>query len=638
MLTIISHQFIRGYIPQSFLPTTKILLSYSPSSINPKKIEFFVANFFELFEKEEKIKSLSKLQDIYKTFNSDDMKVFKIICLILELSAEACGMPKVNSRFTQKKANDHRIFLQLFCEEPDQNFSYIFALIQELVTVFNQSMQDDDQRLNDLSVFKTLLKDIKSISPKGVNTIKFIQAASALNIPCRKVANNIYQFGWGRKSKWFDSSFTDKTPTVSANLAKNKIACNLFLKGAGFPVPRSRLIKSINDAIKVANLFSYPVVIKPTNLDQGIGVYCDLKTTSEIEDAFKKVSKISSQIMIEEHIGGKDYRLQVCEGEVYWAIERKGPTVIGDGEKSIEELITTFNEVRALNNKTSELTFPLIELNQDIVDYLRVNKHKLEDIPIKGQEIKLRAANNISGGGTMFPALNIAHEDNITLAIDVAKCLRLDIAGIDLIIPDISISWKEQKSAICEVNAMPQISSGRHQYILKKTMPENGRIPTVLFLGNFIDTPQYQSLISLAALKKLNIGTATSGEVWFNGKRGAATESLLQSSNRLISDPSIDVIFMHINLKDQFYLAFPVDKFDAIVIVDKFVDELKNNFGWFENLTLFSNRILSLKEEAFQIANVLKQSKFKIEEITTEKLNTFIDELLDNYVNQTFNR
>jgi hypothetical protein len=169
-------------------------------------------------------------------------------------------------------------------------------------------------------------------------------------------------------------------------------------------------------------------------------------------------------------------------------------------------------------------------------------------------------------------------------------------------------------------------------------MPENGRIPTVLFLGNFIDTPQYQSLISLAASKKLNIGTATSGEVWFNGKRGAATESLLQSSNRLISDPSIDVIFMHINLKDQFYLAFPVDKFDAIVIVDKFVDELKNNFRWFENLTLFSNRILSLKEEAFQIANVLKQSKFKIEEITTEKLNTFIDELLDNYVNQTFNR
>jgi hypothetical protein len=187
---------------------------------------------------------------------------------------------------------------------------------------------------------------------------------------------------------------------------------------------------------------------------------------------------------------------------------------------------------------------------------------------------------------------------------------------------------------------MPQISGSRHQYILKKTMPENGRIPTILFLGDFIDTPQYQSLMSLAASKKLNIGTATSDAVWFNGKKSAASDSLLQSSKRLIADPSIDAIFMHINLNNQFYLAFPVDKFDAIVIVDKFVDELtiRNNLRWFENLTLFSNRIFSLKEEAFPMATVLNQSKCKIEEITTEKLNTFINELLDNYVNHPFIR
>ena len=640
MLKIISHQFIRDYLPQSFLPTTKILLSYSPSSINPEKIEFLIANFFELFEKEKKVKSLSKIQGVYKTFNPDDMKVFKMICLILELSAEACGMPKVNSRFTQQKENDDKILFQLFCEEPDQNRSYIFLLIQELVNVFNRCIQVDYQSLGDLSVFRNLLKGIKSIAPQGVNTIRFIQSARDLNIPCRKLANNTYQFGWGRKSKWFDSSFTDKTPTVSANLVKNKIACNLFLRNLGFPVPRSSMIKSIKDATRIANLFSYPVVIKPTNLDQGIGVYCDLKTLSEIEDAFKKVSKISSQIMIEEHIGGKDYRLQVCEGVVYWAIERKGPAVIGDGKKSIQELIAIFNDLRSFENKTSEIEWPLISLNQDIKDYLRVNAYKLEDIPSKGKEVKLRAANNISGGGTMFPVLNIAHQDNLNLAIDAAKCLRLDIAGIDLIIPDISISWKEQKAAICEVNAMPQISAGHHQYILKKTMPENGRIPTILFIGNFIDTPRYQSLVSLATSKKLNIGTATSDEVRFNSKKITTTESLLQSSNRLVSDPTVDAIFMHMNSNDQFNLSFPVDKFDAIVIVDKFEDEskIRKNIRWFENLTLFSNRILSLKEEAFQIATVLNQSKCKIEEITTEKLNTFIEELLDNYVNHTFNR
>jgi cyanophycin synthetase len=62
--------------------------------------------------------------------------------------------------------------------------------------------------------------------------------------------------------------------------------------------------------------------------------------------------------------------------------------------------------------------------------------------------------NNASAGGsTIGLDVNQVHPDNINLAFNVAKLFNLDIAGIDLIISDISKSWLNTPCVICDVNA-----------------------------------------------------------------------------------------------------------------------------------------------------------------------------------------
>jgi cyanophycin synthetase len=99
----------------------------------------------------------------------------------------------------------------------------------------------------------------------------------------------------------------------------------------------------------------------------------------------------------------------------------------------------------------------------------------------------LRRRANMSTGGTSRDVRDIIHPDNERLAIQAAQALKLDIAGIDLITPDIGRSWMEVKSAICEVNAQPQISTefadDVYVNLLRQRLPVHTRMRTVLLVN-----------------------------------------------------------------------------------------------------------------------------------------------------------
>ncbi len=50
------------------------------------------------------------------------------------------------------------------------------------------------------------------------------------------------------------------------------------------------------------------------------------------------------------------------------------------------------------------------------------------------------------------------HPDNVALARRVARLIGLDVAGVDVIAPDIGQSWVRGGLAVCEVNAQPELS------------------------------------------------------------------------------------------------------------------------------------------------------------------------------------
>lgn len=331
-------------------------------------------------------------------------------------------------------------------------------------------------------------QQFRHLAPKGINTLSFLQAAHEMNVPWRHVANNIYQFGWGTPSRWLDSSFTDETSNISAGLARDKVACAKVLRDAGLPVPQHQLVKNAAQAVKVAEALGYPVVVKPANLDGGVGVMAGLRDAQAVKHAFDANSPLTDRILVEQFIEGDDHRLVVVKNEVLSVVMRRSARVMGDGVRTVGELIKQTNDLREMQTQTLD---PRIEqghkpilIDDETHAWLRAQGYDLSSVVALDVSVRLRGAANWSQGGTTRDVFGEAHPDNLDLAVKAAEALRLDIAGIDFLIPDISKSWRQSPGAICEVNAQPQFTvAGRHQQVLQRLVAKQGRIPVVLVLG-----------------------------------------------------------------------------------------------------------------------------------------------------------
>ena len=74
----------------------------------------------------------------------------------------------------------------------------------------------------------------------------------------------------------------------------------------------------------------------------------------------------------------------------------------------------------------------------------------------------LRATANLSTGGTSIDRTDEMHPDNVTACEMAAGVVGLDIAGIDVLSPDIPVPFRENGAVIIEVNAAPGLRMHTH--------------------------------------------------------------------------------------------------------------------------------------------------------------------------------
>ena len=105
------------------------------------------------------------------------------------------------------------------------------------------------------------------------------------------------------------------------------------------------------------------------------------------------------------------------------------------------------------------------------------------------------------------------------------NALRLDVAGVDLIAPDIATSWRKSEAIICEVNAQPQIgvrnSPEIYQTLLRDLVGECHGIACHLVVTGNSQGPTAAELATLAAELGCN-GWSSKDGVWIEGDLLAA--------------------------------------------------------------------------------------------------------------------
>lgn len=389
----------------------------------------------------------------------------------------------------------------------------------------------------------------------GPSTQALVNAARRRGIPVTRLnAQSLVQLGWGARQRRLRASVTDRTGLVAAELAGDKAQAKAMLQSIGCPVARGMVVGTVQEALEASRALTLPVVIKPLDGNHGRGVTTGLRTDRDIVAAFGDALRHGRRVIVEEELPGLDHRILVVDGKVVAVAERQPAQVTGDGLRSVAALVEAVN-ADPRRGRGHEASLTRIRLDDDAaLAVLARQSLGPTSVPEAGQTVLLRTTANLSSGGTAIDRTDVIHPDNAAIARRAALALGLDIAGIDLLAPDITRSVRETGGGIVEVNAAPGLrmhlepSEGQPrdvaEPIIRMIYPRGSRarIPILAVTGTNGKSTVGRMLAHVFKAQGLTVGlTNTSGVYIGDEQINAADASGPKSARVVLRDATVDV-------------------------------------------------------------------------------------------------
>lgn len=252
---------------------------------------------------------------------------------------------------------------------------------------------------------------------------------------------------------------------VSVLMMENKVITKNVIKKSDIRVPLGEEYHSINDAkLHLSNYINKPIVIKPKSTNFGIGISI-FPTGGNIDDLSKALDIAFSKdntVLIEEFINGKEYRFLVIGDKVSGILHRVPANVNGDGIHSIEELVNIKNK-DTIRGKGYKTPLEKIELNENVLLFLKGQNIDIKYIPKLDEKIYLRENSNISTGGDSIDYTDDIPDKFKEIALKSSRAIGANICGVDMIIEDYSNVNSDY--GIIELNFNPAIHIHSYPYI-----------------------------------------------------------------------------------------------------------------------------------------------------------------------------
>lgn len=241
-----------------------------------------------------------------------------------------------------------------------------------------------------------------------------------------------------------------------------------MIENSGIKIPSGLEFFNVEDAISyVSDLVDKPIVIKPksTNFGTGINIFPKGANKESIIKAFEIAFKYDSTVLVEEFIKGKEYRFLVIGDKVVGILHRVPANVIGDGEKSIKELVEIKNQ-SPLRGKGYKTPLEKIDLDENAKLFLNQKGLDFDYVPKKDEVIYLRENSNISTGGDSIDYTDFIPQRFKDIAVNSSKAIGAKICGVDMMIEDYTDESSDY--GIIELNFNPAIHIHSYPYIGKE--------------------------------------------------------------------------------------------------------------------------------------------------------------------------
>ncbi|MEO1131571.1 MAG: cyanophycin synthetase [Cyanobacteria bacterium J06639_1] len=319
-----------------------------------------------------------------------------------------------------------------------------------------QALIDGKSYDRDLKLDIQELREIREEVRFGPSTQSLIDEATLRGIPhIRLSSGSLVQLGYGKHQKRIEATTTEKTSLIATDIACDKRATKELLEDMGIPVPKGykvRKLKELKETIE--DVGGYPVVIKPLNANHGKGITVDIRDLETAETAYEAASAFSDTVLLEKYVVGHDYRILVINNKVQAVAQRIPAHVMGDGTSTIAELIERVNDDprRGFGHENVLTQITVDAMTERILER---EGRTLDTVLAEGERCILKSTANLSTGGIAVDLTDVIHPYNAFIAERAAQIIGLDVAGIDLICPDVTVPIHESGGAIVEVNASP---------------------------------------------------------------------------------------------------------------------------------------------------------------------------------------
>ena len=462
----------------------------------------------------------------------------------------------------------------------------------------------------------------------GPSTASLVRAAEERGIPWLRLnAQSLVQFGHGKFQQRIQATITGRTPYIAVELASDKEETNKILGSLGLPVPRQHLVSSQTEALRAARRLDGPVVLKPYNGNHGRGITINITGEDEIRAAFDAAREHSRSVIVETFQVGDDHRLLVVNDTLVAATRRTPGHVVGDGARTIGELVEIVNQ-DPRRGVGHEKVLTRLELDAQADLMLERVGYNHFSVPKEGETVYLRSTANLSTGGTATDVTDIIHPDNRDMAVRAVRAIGLDVGGVDFITPNIAESYKSIGGAICEVNAAPGFrmhvapSEGTPRDaagpVIDMLFPPGSpsRVPIAAITGTNGKTTTARMLAHIAKMAGYTPGLTTTDGVYIDGQRTVEGDMTGPVSARMVlSDPHIDLAVLETARGGLLRAGMGVPEVDVGAVLNVAADHLGlKGIDTLEQLAEIKRIVIEVARDCAVLnaddANVLKMSGY----------------------------